>query len=118
MNSTMALIVNIDDERFEIELDAPRDRHGEMRREIDLNGKKVALFERKLSIGGGMWGGGMMLNEVAVQEAGKEVFDDLGVPTQPYETGYYTADAVEATTRNLFSTWQISGLHRASHESN
>jgi thiazole biosynthesis enzyme len=62
------------------------------------NGKKVALFERKLSIGGGMWGGGMMLNEVVVQEAGKEVFDDLGVPTQPYETRYYTADAVEATT--------------------
>jgi len=61
-------------------------------------GKKVALFERKLSIGGGMWGGGMMFNEVAVQEAGKTVFDDLGVPTQPYQTGYYTADAVEATT--------------------
>lgn len=61
-------------------------------------GKKVALFERKLSIGGGMWGGGMMLNEVVVQEAGKEVFDDLGVPTQPYEIEYYTADAVEATT--------------------
>jgi len=25
-------------------------------------GKKVVLFERKLSIGGGMWGGGMMFN--------------------------------------------------------
>ena len=25
-------------------------------------GKKVALFERKLSVGGGMWGGGMPLS--------------------------------------------------------
>jgi len=25
-------------------------------------GLKVALYERKLSIGGGMWGGGMMFN--------------------------------------------------------
>ena len=31
-------------------------------------GYKVALFERKLSIGGGMWGGGMMFNKVVVQE--------------------------------------------------
>jgi len=28
------------------------------------NGRKVALFERKLSVGGGMWGGGMMFNEI------------------------------------------------------
>lgn len=61
-------------------------------------GKKVALFERKLSIGGGLWGGGMMLNEIVVQEAGKEVLDDLGVSTEPFQAGYYTADAVEATT--------------------
>jgi ribulose 1,5-bisphosphate synthetase/thiazole synthase len=26
------------------------------------DGRKVVLFERKLSIGGGMWGGGMMFN--------------------------------------------------------
>ncbi|HLZ18810.1 MAG TPA: FAD-dependent oxidoreductase, partial [Smithellaceae bacterium] len=30
-------------------------------------GKKVALFERKLSLGGGMWGGGMMFNEIVIQ---------------------------------------------------
>ena len=34
-------------------------------------GHKVALFERKLSIGGGMWGGGMMFNEIVVQEEAK-----------------------------------------------
>jgi thiamine thiazole synthase len=61
-------------------------------------GKKVALFERKLSIGGGIWGGGMMLNEIVVQEEGKHILDELGVSTEPFEQGYYTADAVETAT--------------------
>jgi thiamine thiazole synthase len=61
-------------------------------------GKKVALFERKLSVGGGMWGGGMMLNEFVVQEQAKKVLDELGITTTLFQAGYYTADAVEATT--------------------
>lgn len=57
-------------------------------------GKKVALFDRRLSIGGGVWGGGMMFNEVVVQEAGKTVLDDLGFEAKPFEPGYYTLDSV------------------------
>jgi thiazole biosynthesis enzyme len=61
-------------------------------------GFKVAVFERKLSIGGGMWGGGMMLNEIVVQEEGRKILDIFGVRTEEYEPGYYTADAVETIT--------------------
>ncbi|MCX8116707.1 MAG: sulfide-dependent adenosine diphosphate thiazole synthase [Desulfobacterota bacterium] len=61
-------------------------------------GWKVALFERKLSIGGGMWGGGMMFNEIVVQEEGKRVLDEFGIRTLPYGKGYYTADSVEAVS--------------------
>jgi len=61
-------------------------------------GKKVAIFERKLSIGGGMWGGGMMFNEIVVQEEGKKVLDIFDVRTREYAPGYYTADAIEAVT--------------------
>ena len=61
-------------------------------------GRKVAIFERKLSIGGGMWGGGMMFNEIVVQEEGKEILDMFGISTREYEPGYYTADAVESVT--------------------
>ncbi|MEO0249229.1 MAG: sulfide-dependent adenosine diphosphate thiazole synthase [candidate division WOR-3 bacterium] len=61
-------------------------------------GKKVALYERKLSIGGGMWGGGMMFNEIVVQAEAKELLDAFGIRTQEYAPGYYTADAVEAVT--------------------
>ena len=60
------------------------------------NGFKVTLFERKLSVGGGMWGGGMMFNEIVVQEEGKRILDEFGIRSQPYAGGYYTADSIEA----------------------
>jgi len=60
------------------------------------NGVEVTLFERKLSIGGGMWGGGMMFNEIVVQEEGKRILDEFGIRSHPYGEGYYTADSIEA----------------------
>lgn len=60
------------------------------------NNFKVCLFERKLSIGGGMWGGGMMFNEIVVQEEGRRILDEFGIRSHPYQKGYYTADSVEA----------------------
>jgi len=59
-------------------------------------GFKVTLYERKLSIGGGMWGGGMMFNEIVVQEEGKRILDEFGIRSQPYANGYHTADSIEA----------------------
>ena len=35
-------------------------------------GLKVAQFDRKLSPGGGMWGGAMMFNQIVVQEEALE----------------------------------------------
>jgi thiamine thiazole synthase len=61
-------------------------------------GRKVALFERKLSVGGGMWGGGIMFNEIVVQEEAKEILDELDVSSRPYGEGYYTADSVECVS--------------------
>ena len=59
---------------------------------------KTAIFERKLSIGGGMWGGAMMFNKIVVQPEGREILNDFGVDTADYEDGYAVADAVEAVT--------------------
>ncbi len=42
--------------------------------DLARGGWKTCLFERKLSIGGGMWGGGMMMNEIVVQDEGKELY--------------------------------------------
>jgi thiamine thiazole synthase len=70
------------------------------------NDRKVALFERKLSVGGGMWGGGMMLNEIVVQDEAKTILDEFGISTDPFQSGYYTADAVEAITTLASKTCQ------------
>ncbi len=42
-------------------------------------GASVSLFERKLSVGGGMWGGGMMFPKIIVQEEAKGILDDFGI---------------------------------------
>jgi thiamine thiazole synthase len=60
--------------------------------------RHVILLERKLSLGGGMWGGGIMFNEIVIQEAGKQILDELGVRTEAYQDGYYSADSVEAVS--------------------
>ncbi|WP_461210158.1 sulfide-dependent adenosine diphosphate thiazole synthase [Desulfocurvus sp. DL9XJH121] len=61
-------------------------------------GYNVALFERKLSIGGGMWGGGMTFNYVVVQKESKHLLEEADIPVTEFKDGYYTADAVTATT--------------------
>jgi len=61
-------------------------------------GKSVAIFERKLSVGGGMWGGGIMFNEIVVQEKAKKILDEFGIKTRIYEKGYYLADSIEAVS--------------------
>ncbi|MBW2983913.1 sulfide-dependent adenosine diphosphate thiazole synthase [Candidatus Woesearchaeota archaeon] len=58
-------------------------------------GIKVVVFEKKLSPGGGMWGGGMLFNEIVVQEDGKKMLDEFGIKYEKYSEHYYTADSVE-----------------------
>lgn len=62
------------------------------------NGRKTVLFERRLSVGGGMWGGGMMFNRIVVQAAAKGILDEFGVAAKEYQKGYYVADALETVS--------------------
>ncbi|MGQ9843681.1 MAG: sulfide-dependent adenosine diphosphate thiazole synthase [Spirochaetota bacterium] len=57
---------------------------------------KTILFERKLSIGGGMWGGGMQFNEIVVQENALPILEEFDVHYTKYADNYYTADAIES----------------------
>ncbi len=61
-------------------------------------GKRVAVFESKLSTGGGIWGGGMLMNEIVVQTDALDVLDDFGISYREFEDGYYTADAVHTAS--------------------
>jgi len=60
--------------------------------------KKVVIFEKKLSVGGGMWAGGIMFNEIVVQERAKKILDEFGIKTRTYEKGYYLTDSIEAVS--------------------
>jgi len=72
-------------------------------------GFNVALFERKLSLGGGMWGGGMTYNIIVVQEESAHLLTDVGIPVARYKDNYFTADAVTATT-TLASAACLAGV--------
>ncbi len=72
-------------------------------------GKRVALYERKLSVGGGVWGGGMMFNEIVVQEAAVHILKEFGIRPHKYQENYYAADAVE-TASTLISKAVQAGL--------
>ena len=61
-------------------------------------GIKSAIFERKLSVGGGIWGGGMMFNKIVVQREGKAILDEFGISSSEYEKDYFVADSVEAVS--------------------
>jgi len=69
-------------------------------------GARAAVFERRLSVGGGRWGGGMVFNEVVIQEESKEIFDELGIKTELYQEHYFTADSVEAVSTLVSKTVQ------------
>jgi len=62
-------------------------------------GKKVVIFERKLSIGGGMWGGGMTFPVIVVQQESKSILDEANIKLKDEGAGYYSADAIEAITK-------------------
>ncbi|MGC8616028.1 MAG: sulfide-dependent adenosine diphosphate thiazole synthase [Desulfurella sp.] len=72
--------------------------------ELAKNGLKVTLFDKRLSVGGGMWGGAMMFNEIVVQEDGKAILDEFDIKTVLYEPNYYTADSIEAISTLISKT--------------
>lgn len=65
-------------------------------------GYRVALFDRKLSPGGGMWGGAMMFNQIVIQEEAMDIIREFGINYEPYDEGLYTMDSIECTSALLY----------------
>lgn len=65
-------------------------------------GLRVALFDRKLSPGGGMWGGAMMFNQIVVQREALGIIEDFGIRYEPYEDELFTVDSIESTSALLY----------------
>ena len=73
-------------------------------------GHKVALFDRKLSPGGGMWGGAMMFNDIVVQDEALPIIDELGLSHKPYRNGTHIVDSVHATAGLLYRATQAGAI--------
>jgi len=65
-------------------------------------GLKVAQFDRKLSPGGGMWGGAMMFNQIVVQKEALPIVKDFDINIEPFEDELYVMDSVESTSALLY----------------
>jgi thiazole biosynthesis enzyme len=75
-------------------------------RDLARAGFKVAVFESKLAPGGGVWGGGMLMNEVVVQDDAAPILADFGIRTVDAGNGYRTCDAVEMASGLIFGAVQ------------
>lgn len=58
-------------------------------------GLQTIIFERKLSIGGGIFGGGMMFNKIVVQKEAKKIIDEYNIKCIEFKPNYFVADAIE-----------------------
>lgn len=70
-------------------------------------GLKTLLLEKRMSLGGGIWGGGMMFNKIVLQTPVLPLLDELGIRHQEQAPGYHVTDAVE------FAAGLIMGVCRA-----
>lgn len=63
--------------------------------DLARSGLKVTVLEKRLSPGGGVWGGGMAMNVAVVQDDALALLDEFGVRHRPAGEGLHTVDAVE-----------------------
>lgn len=73
-------------------------------------GFKVAIYESKLAPGGGVWGGGMLMNEVVVQEDAAKILANFNIATKPVENGYHTVDSVEMASGLIFGARKAGAI--------
>ncbi|MBN1786801.1 MAG: thiazole biosynthesis protein [Sedimentisphaerales bacterium] len=59
------------------------------------NGVKTTVIERKLAIGGGIWGGAAGFNEIVLENS--NILDEIGIPSKKKD-GLVIADSVEFAT--------------------
>ncbi len=65
-------------------------------------GKKVAIYETKLAPGGGTWGGGMLFNEIAIQEDALDIVKHFNISYKKADDNLYTVDSVEFASGLIF----------------
>ncbi|MBN1557436.1 MAG: thiazole biosynthesis protein, partial [Lentisphaerae bacterium] len=65
-------------------------------------GMSVAIFERRLAPGGGIWGGAMLNNEIVFQEDLAPELERYGIRAEPAEAGLLRTDSVETAAALIY----------------
>ena len=78
---------------------------------LAARGRKVTIVEKRLAPGGGVWGGGMGMNEIVVQEEAVPILEAAGIRHDRRCEGLYIIDAAElACALCLQAIWAGAGL--------
>jgi sulfide-dependent adenosine diphosphate thiazole synthase len=72
-------------------------------------GRHVVILEKRLSCGGGIWGGSQGMNEVAIQDEAVAVLDDVGVRHRQ-SGSLHTADAMELASALCVKALQAGAI--------
>ena len=73
-------------------------------------GKKVAILEKRLSPGGGIWGGGMAMNDVVIQNDALPLLDEIGIRHRAGHKGLHIVDAMELASGLCFNAIQAGAV--------
>jgi thiamine thiazole synthase len=68
-------------------------------RYLAKGGLKTFVIERRLSFGGGIGGGGMLMPRIVVQSPSQEVLQEVGVRLDPYSKGVWVVDVAESIAK-------------------
>ena len=63
------------------------------------SGLKVVVFERKLSFGGGIGGGGMLFHKILIQAPAEKILKEIGCKFESVKKGVYIVDTTELIAR-------------------
>jgi len=68
-------------------------------RDLAAMGFKTLIVEQSLSLGGGFWSGGYLMNKATICAPAQEILEELGVPCKPVREceGMYIVDPPHAT---------------------
>ena len=67
---------------------------------------RVVVLEKRLAPGGGVWGGGMLMNTIVVQPEAEHLLADLGVRCEVNEAGLLVAQSVELASALILKAVQ------------
>jgi len=70
--------------------------------ELARAGRRVAIFERTLKPGGGIWGGAMLYNEIVLQKEITPFLEAAGIRYESGQDQLVTADSIEVASALIY----------------